>query len=129
MEQGGKKPKIGRPAGALNKRTKAVAKAVEQAATTLAAIIPDAFPGDAHAYMMSIYKDPSLPQELRLDAAKAAARYEKPALSSVTATLTHKPASALDDDDLAQRIARLDEELTLRSAGDAAAEERPRKPH
>ena len=129
MEHGGKKPKIGRPAGALNKRTKAVAKAVEEAATTLATIIPGAFQGDAHAYMMAIYKDPSLPVELRLDAAKAAARYEKPALSSVTANITHKPASALDDDDLTQRIARLDEELALRSPGDAEAEERPRKPH
>jgi hypothetical protein len=32
---------------------------------------------------MAIYKDAELPMEMRLDAAKAAIRFEKPALSSV----------------------------------------------
>ena len=129
MPRGGARPGAGRPSGQPNKRTQAVADAVKQAAATLAEVIPGAFDGDAHAYLMAIYKDPSVPRELRIDAAKAAVRYEKPALSSMTATLTHKPASALDDDDLAQRIARLDEELALRPAGDEEAQERPRKPH
>ena len=37
--------------------------------------------GDAHAYLMSVYKDPLKPENLRIDAAKAAIRYERPALS------------------------------------------------
>jgi hypothetical protein len=31
-----------------------------------------AFEGDAHAYLTSIHKDPSKPENLRIDAAKAA---------------------------------------------------------
>jgi hypothetical protein len=38
------------------------------------------FKGDAHAFLMMVYKDPSLPLALRLDAAKAAITFEKPAL-------------------------------------------------
>jgi hypothetical protein len=39
--------------------------------------------GDALAYLMSIYKDPTMPENLRIDAAKAAIRYERPALAPV----------------------------------------------
>jgi hypothetical protein len=56
----------------------AAAAAIEEA-------IPDAFAGDAHALFMTIYKDPTNDISLRLDAAKAAIRYEKPAMSSVQA--------------------------------------------
>ena len=38
---------------------------------------------DAHALLMAIYKIENVPIEMRLDAAKSAVRYEKPALSSV----------------------------------------------
>jgi len=44
--------------------------------------IPGAFTGDAHALLMKIYKDPVIDIEIRLDAAKAAAPYEKPKLVS-----------------------------------------------
>jgi hypothetical protein len=54
------------------------------AAQAIAAAIPGAFEGDAHALLMAIYKDPAQPTELRLDAAKAAIRFEKPALASTT---------------------------------------------
>jgi hypothetical protein len=43
------------------------------------------FEGDAHAFLMSIYKDKSLPLNLRLDAAKSAIRYEKPAMTVIDA--------------------------------------------
>ena len=42
-----------------------------------------AFEGDALAYLISVYKDPSKPENLRIDAAKAAIRYERPALAPV----------------------------------------------
>jgi hypothetical protein len=48
-----------------------------------AALGPDAFDGDAHALMMAVYKDPSQPIALRLEAAKAALPYEKPRLASI----------------------------------------------
>jgi hypothetical protein len=56
---------------------------MQEAAAALADVLPDAFQGDAHALLMSIYKNTDKPIELRLDAAKAAIRYEKPALASI----------------------------------------------
>ena len=46
------------------------------------------FEGDAHAFLMLTYKDKSLPHNLRLDAAKAAIRFEKPALTAIDANNT-----------------------------------------
>lgn len=126
---GGKRSGSGRPKGSPNKRAQAVLDAAQQTAKALAASIPDAFTGDAHALLMAVYKDPAQPIELRVDAAKAAVRYEKPALSSVTATHTHLPSDALDDDDLSRRIARLDEELARRLAREAEEEGGTGLPH
>lgn len=76
----------GRPKGAKNVRTKAVEAAVQVAAAVLAEVIPDAFEGDAHAFLMAVYKDPRNPIDLRLDAAGKAIRFEKPALAAVDHT-------------------------------------------
>ena len=54
-----------------------------QAAQVIEAALPDAFAGDAHSLLVAIYKDVSRPIELRIDAAKAAIRYETPALAAV----------------------------------------------
>lgn len=80
----------GRPPGAKSQHTEKRERAVQQAADAIAHVIPDAFEGDAHAYLMAVYKDPRNPADLRLDAAKAAIRYEKPALSSVDMKATVK---------------------------------------
>lgn len=48
----------------------------------------DLFEGDAHAFLMLTYKDKSLPRNLRVDAAKAAIRFEKPALTAIDANNT-----------------------------------------
>ena len=45
--------------------------------------VDGAFEGDALAYLTSIYKDPTKPENVRIDAAKAAIRYERPALAAV----------------------------------------------
>lgn len=74
----------GRPKGAKSKRTLAVEQAAARAAQHLESIIPNAFDGDAHALLMAVYKDPSKEWNLRIDAAKAAIRYEKPALATTT---------------------------------------------
>jgi hypothetical protein len=63
----------------------------------------NAFEGNAHSLLIAIYKDGSMPIGLRLDAAKAAVRYEKPALAAVEHSnqLATKPASEMTDDELA----------------------------
>ncbi len=76
----------GRPPGRKNAGTLAVEAAAKAAAAAVNEVIPGAFNGDAHAFLVAVYKDPAQPIELRLDAAKAAVRYEKPALASMDMT-------------------------------------------
>jgi len=47
----------------------------------------NAFEGDAHAFLMAVYKNPEAEFAHRLDAAKAAIRYEKPSLASIEAKM------------------------------------------
>lgn len=72
----------GRQKGTPNKRTAAVKEAALAVAEQIVATIPDAFDGDAHALLMTVYKNPIFDWPLRLDAAKAAIRFEKPALAA-----------------------------------------------
>jgi hypothetical protein len=76
------KRRPGRPKGAKNKRTVELLQEAEKAAAAIGAIVPGVFSGDAHSLLMAIYKNPTHKIELRLDAAKAAAPYEKPKLAS-----------------------------------------------
>jgi hypothetical protein len=78
------KPKVAqRPADEGNKRTAERETAMKELAAQIGKAVGSAFEGDALAYLMSIYKDPSKPENLRIDAAKAAIRYERPALAPV----------------------------------------------
>jgi hypothetical protein len=62
------------------------AEAVAQAsAAAISAALPGAFEGDAHALLMAVYKNPSIDLDVRLDAAKAAIRFEKPMPAPLTA--------------------------------------------
>jgi hypothetical protein len=71
----------GRRKGTKNRKTVLLeAKGREAFAKVLGA---DAFDGDAHSLLIAVYKDQSHPIELRLEAAKAAIRFEKPALAAV----------------------------------------------
>jgi len=72
----------GRPKGARNKRTKEIIQLGQATAAAIENAIPNAFIGDAHALLMTIYKNPTFDMAVRLDAAKAAAPYEKPKLAS-----------------------------------------------
>ena len=79
----------GRQRGAKNKRTVARERAQAEAAMRITeALGTEAFPGDAHAYLVAIYKDPAQPIERRMDAAKATIGYEKPRLAAVDTTHT-----------------------------------------
>jgi len=76
----------GRQKGSRNKKTVTLQKiGCEALAKTRAALElePQIFDGDAHTLLMAIYRDMSRPIELRLEAAKAAIRFEKPALAAV----------------------------------------------
>jgi hypothetical protein len=79
----------GRPKGSKNKGSKSHAAAMEKAAKLIQQIVPDAFEGDAHALLMAVYKDPAQPLPVRVDAAKAAIRYEKAPLAAI---LPNEPA-------------------------------------
>ena len=73
----------GRPTGAKNHHTLERQQRISEAASVIAELLPHAFQGDAHALLMAVYKDTTLPLQTRLDAAKAAIAYEKPRLAAV----------------------------------------------
>jgi len=73
----------GRPKGAKSQFTKEREQKVEAAAKALEGLLPEAFKGDAHAFLMAVYKDASNPIKDRLAAATAAIGYEKPKLAAV----------------------------------------------
>jgi hypothetical protein len=73
----------GRPKGAKNKRTVEREATLKEMAATIEEAVEGAFGGDALAYLTSIYKDPAKPDNLRMDAAKVAIRYERPALAPI----------------------------------------------
>jgi hypothetical protein len=74
----------GRQRGVPNKRTVALARAQATASEKVTqALGPAAFDGDAHALLVSIYRDTRVTLELRLQAAKAALPHEKPRLQTI----------------------------------------------
>ncbi len=86
----------GRKKGTPNKRTVESQQRMQEAAQVLAdALGENAFEGDAHALLMAIYKDKRLSPEIRIEAAKAAAPYEKPRLSSTE----HKGSVGISHED------------------------------
>lgn len=87
----------GRQKGVPNKSTRERQEAMEAAQAAIAAVNPEAFQGDAHALLMAVYKDPAQEWNLRIDAAKAAIKFEKPALSSVEAKVSHSLEDMPDD--------------------------------
>ena len=79
----------GRQQGSKNKRTLLLEERTRALIDNAKEIIGgDLFEGDAHTFLMLTYKDKSLPHNLRLDAAKAAIRFEKPALTAIDANNT-----------------------------------------
>lgn len=98
----------GRPRGTPNRRTVEQKAAVARVAELVESQIPEAFTGDAHAFLMTVYKDPTLDMPVRIDAAGKAIRFEKPMLSAVEA----KVAMTLED----LTEAQLDAELARQGA-------------
>jgi hypothetical protein len=74
----------GRAKGTPNKRTKEMLDAAREAREKARRVLGnDVFDGDAHALLVLVYRDTSLPIELRLDAAKVAINYESPQLQAI----------------------------------------------
>ena|SRR5689334_11811252 len=115
--RGGRREGAGRPLGAKNKRTAAIEQAMQVVAEKLKEAVPEAFDGDGVCFMQSVYRDPSFPVELRLDAASKAARFERPALA---ATLTRDVTLAASPE---ARDARI-RELLLKGLGNVAVIDR-----
>lgn len=85
--RGGKRDGAGRKPGSKNKVTAAREAATKKIADEIKHLFPDAFDGDAHAWLMMLYKgaheDLRDDVALRIEAAKAALPYEKPRLQSI----------------------------------------------
>jgi hypothetical protein len=101
--------------GAKNKRTVAIEAAMQVVAAKFKDEVPAAFEGDGVAYLQTVYRDPALPVDVRIDAAAKAARYERLALA---ATLTRDMTPVLSAPaDMNRRI----EELLRKGRGGAVA--------
>lgn len=99
----------GRRPGSRNRRTIARREALTAAAVELRAdldaeampepgaiAIPEPpFKGDAHALLRSIYVDSKWPMELRVDCAKSAIRFERPALVATHVSHSNSPSKAV----------------------------------
>src|SRR5690348_10261439 len=77
----------GRKPGSKNRRTKDLEAATAETVSKIEEALGDPFDGDAHALLVALYKDKTRPVELRLEAAKAAIRFEKPALAAQSVDL------------------------------------------
>lgn len=114
--RGGRKP------GVPNKRTAEREAAMKQAAEQVAVALGEAaFEGDAHAFLMTVYKNPAHDIAMRIDAAKAAAPYEKPRLSQVDARVQTSPLASMSPDELRALDAALAADESGDESGDQAA--------
>jgi hypothetical protein len=81
----------GKMKGSRNKSTLAKLAAIQEAANAMKNPDgSDVFQGDAYALLVAIYKNEIFPIDVRMQAAKEAAQYERPRLSAVDNTI-HEP--------------------------------------
>jgi hypothetical protein len=77
---------------------KAAAVAKKKAEDVIRAKNLEPFDGDALAYLVSVYKDMTMAAEMRMQAAQAAAPYERPRLSSIDAKVDQHTTHHTGDD-------------------------------
>jgi hypothetical protein len=125
MSRGGARPGAGRPLGAKTKspttRAARVAAATKTAVGVLLKTGKDPFEGDAHALLVWAYKNPELPATMRLQAAIAAAPFEKPKL--VAAHVGFRLPNQMTDAELIATIEFVEREQTLTLEDQRAARE------
>ena len=90
----------GRTKGKKNARSVEHAQLMQEVTEKLEAVMPNCYKGDAHSLLIAVYKDTNQPWPMRIDAAKAAIRFEVPAL----ANLQHKE----DDEQFRQKHEDMD---------------------
>lgn len=104
-----KKKTGGRQKGTPNKRTAELDKAREIIIAKYRDTIgrENCFDGDAHAFLICVYQDETLPLELRVNAASKAIYYEKPRLNAIDASISGKiTLEALIRDSMLERSDR-----------------------
>src|SRR5580692_10536712 len=105
MARGGKRPGAGRPKGTTGvhrlkqNAEKSIGRAVQRMKRARARI----FDGDAHAFLVSVYRNEDLELDPRIKAAGLALAYERPRLASTSVTVRH--ISDWTDEELAAAIA------------------------
>ena len=95
--RGGRREGAGRPRGARNRRTVETEEAMKAVVQEFSETVPDAFAGDAVAFLQTVYKDPRIPLRVRLDAAAKAARFERP-MCVAKAAGSERPMPGTHDD-------------------------------
>jgi hypothetical protein len=97
----------GRRPGSPNRDTTKRTAYVKAALARFEAEVPAAFSGDAVAFMQLIYRDPNQELSVRIDCAKAASRFERPALAAtLTRDMTPMPATQAEADRRIQNLLR-----------------------
>ena len=125
---GGRRDGSGRPRGSKSPNTKRRHEAIKAVVAKFEATIPDVFDGDAVALMQLIYRDPRQDIGLRLDAARAAAKFERPALqATLVRDVTPQPATQADanrriQELLARGLAHVEIDATAVADGVGGAE-------
>ena len=91
----------GRQKGSKNKRTLLLENATRQSQDDAKRILgEETFEGDAHELLMLTYKNKTLPLAVRIDAAKAAIRFEKPPVSAVNLRGSVRAVYAISEEPL-----------------------------
>src|SRR5690349_14974734 len=116
MGHGGKRDGAGRKPGGKNRRTVEIEKAMQAVVAEFEAQHPNLFAGDGVTLLQTVYKNPDVPWDVRVDAAKAAAPFERPKL--VAAAVRDVTP---DKRDPSSRNARIMELLEKGLAGGAVA--------
>ena len=101
----GQKRAVGRQEAIKSERTTIEQVDAKVALALIEHVLPkdvEPFKGGAVEFLMSLYKDPLQPLPVRLDAAKAAAKYESPALQAITVTKSD-PFDHIEDADELRR--------------------------
>ena len=96
------------------------AKSIGAAVDFLLQTGKEQFEGDAHALLVWVYKNPELPAAMRLQAAQAAAPYERPRLASIDARIDGRVTLGVVEDageKLAREINRLRAAAETEGAG------------
>jgi hypothetical protein len=95
---------------------KAVAEAKKKAEAVIRAKNLEPFDGDALAYLVSIYKDAEYSAEMRMQAAQAAAPYERPRLSSVDAKVDQRTTHLSGEDPVDELLEEVKRRRTAKAA-------------